>query len=380
MTSPFLNSILSPLARTRIRVWRRGLVVAATCVAIMLPAPCCMARTQLRSICRLKGQEENVLVGQGLVVGLNGTGADNDFATMAAVNQAMTKLGNPISMTGRSDKESLKELSKLKGAAVVMVSATVPATGSRRGSRLNCTVAGLAGKSLEGGWLVFANLRGPNPSDPTVYATCNGALVIDQPAQPMTARITGGCQMQQDVYTKFVSEDGYITLVLDHNHADFALADSIAAQIRQEYESIVEVEEGEDGEDAGLDLVHAIDASNIRIKIPDTYANDTVAFAILESEVYDAEPEARVVINPRTGMVSISGDVEIGDVVIAHSNMVVAAVGVAGPVGLSSEGTSPKLEKLVEALNALKVPAADMIEIIREIEKTGKLHGKLIER
>ena len=43
------------------------------------------ARTVLRNICRVKGQEENVLRGVGLVVGLAGTGEAADPATMRAL-------------------------------------------------------------------------------------------------------------------------------------------------------------------------------------------------------------------------------------------------------------------------------------------------------
>ena len=37
------------------------------------------AQTRLRNICRVKGQEENQLVGLGLVVGLRGTGDTSDY-------------------------------------------------------------------------------------------------------------------------------------------------------------------------------------------------------------------------------------------------------------------------------------------------------------
>ena len=37
-----------------------------------------------------------------------------------------------------------------------------------------------------------------------------------------------------------------------------------------------------------------------------------------------------------------------------------------------------KLEELVKQLNALKVPTDDMVEIIRGIDRNGKLHGRLI--
>ena len=44
----------------------------------------------------MKGQEENVLRGMGLVVGLNGTGEANDRPTMRAIARAMEIMGNPV--------------------------------------------------------------------------------------------------------------------------------------------------------------------------------------------------------------------------------------------------------------------------------------------
>jgi flagellar P-ring protein precursor FlgI len=37
-----------------------------------------------------------------------------------------------------------------------------------------------------------------------------------------------------------------------------------------------------------------------------------------------------------------------------------------------------KLQELLNALDAIKVPAEDRIAIIKELHKTGKLHAKLI--
>ena len=128
-------------------------------------------------------------------------------------------------------------------------------------------------------------------------------------------------------------------------------------------------------------MAQAIDAANIVVRIPRTYSNDPVAFAseILDLAIYEHEPEARVVINPRAGSIVISGDVEIGDVVVSHKNIVVEA-------GTSSsfeeldvdQSNQPRLRQLVDQLNTLKVPTEDMIEIIRGIERNGKLHGRLI--
>jgi flagellar P-ring protein precursor FlgI len=87
------------------------------------------------------------------------------------------------------------------------------------------------------------------------------------------------------------------------------------------------------------------------------------------------------VVNPRAGTIVISGEVEIGDVIVSHRNIVVET-DVAPDETFSQidvdQSNKPKLDQLVAQLNALKVPTSDMIEIIRGIERNGKLHGRLI--
>ncbi len=328
------------------------------------------ARTSLRNICRVKGQEENVLRGLGLVVGLNGTGEANDPATMRALARSMEIMGSARPQTGvLPGAESLQELRRIKNAALVWVTATVPATGARRGDKLDCNVSAINGKSLAGGRLAFAALQGPNVLDKRVYGLAEGAIHLDSPDQPLVGRIHNGCQMEEDVFTPFV-EGGKITLILDKNHANFQTATDIVYVIRQTHFQ------------QNHDQVQAVNAANIVINLPTEYHDEPVAFIseILELETYSPEPEARVVINERTGSIVIHGDVEIGDVVISHRNIVVEANEETprfSDVRLAQE-PSPKLKSLVDALNALKVPNADAIQIIKDIDRSGKLHGRLI--
>jgi flagellar P-ring protein precursor FlgI len=348
----------------------------AACLVFSLSSPVA-ARTQLKNICRIKGQEENTLRGLGLVVGLNGTGESGDGPTMRAIARAMEVMGAPLASASAGG--SLSELRNIKNVALVMVTATVPATGARRGDLLDCYVSAINGKSLAGGRLAFASLQGPNTLDKRVYAMCHGQVTIDNATQPMVGVVQDGCQMEADIFTPFVKE-GHITLVLDKNHANFQTAAAIAAEIRQKYPESPTTAVGErTASDA--DVVRAIDAANIIVQIPKQYRNDPVSFAsmILEVQVYDHEPEARVVINPRAGSIVISGDVEIGDVVVSHKNIIVEA----GTTDVFSkldvdDSSQPKLQQLVDQLNALKVPTQDMIEIIRGIDRNGKLHGRLI--
>lgn len=345
--------------------------------------PALAAKTTLRNICRVKGQEENTLTGLGLVVGLNGTGEAGDAATMRKLARAFELMGSPVSMTGRLDPASLSELRNISNVALVMVSATVPATGARRGDRIDCSVSAINGKGLTGGRLAFASLLGPDPRSQRVYAHCHGTLQIDSPTQPMDARIHGGCQMQQDVFTPF-EKDGYVTLILDQDHADFQTAESVVKTIQGKLEYSGGAND-KDHDKVQQENVHAVNASNIRVKIPTSYQIDPVGFIaeLLETEIYEAEPEARVYINTRAGSIQISGDVQIGDVIVAHRNLIVEATGTArfaefNPDDLDPNNDMTSLESLVSALNKLSVPADDIIEIIRGIKKLGKLHAKLM--
>jgi flagellar P-ring protein precursor FlgI len=326
--------------------------------------------TEIRDVCRVKGQEESTIRGLGLVVGLNGTGESGDGPTMRALARSLELMGSPLGAQGLPTAEELDELRKVKNVALVMVTATIPATGARRGDRVDCQVAGLNGKSLEGGQLAFAALQGPNTQDSRVFGLAEGPVLVEDPKSPLTGRIHNGCQVVQDIFTPFELE-GRVTLVLDRHHAGFVTANAIAEQISH-------------APNVGPDNVVAIDATNIVVRIPDAEAAQPVAFIayILEIDLYEKEPEARVSINERTGTIVISGDVEIGSVVVTHKNVTVQTDQPPQAGAFTALDTeqldAPRLTRLVATLNDLKIPPADIIEIIKGIERNGKLHGKLI--
>src|SRR5258705_73783 len=230
-------------------------LITACLIVAMLPG-LASARTRLKNICRIKGQEENVLRGWGLVIGLNGTGEANDGPTMRAIARAMEIMGNPIALPD-AKQAGLDELKKMKKVA---------------------------------------------------YSETN---------------------------------------------------DSKASE----------------------EMVHAIDAANIKVRIPEIFMRDPVAFAsdLLEIQMEEPQTESRVVINPRAGTIVISGDVEIGDVIVSHKNVGVDAT--TSPTFSAidvDQSSAPKCQTLADQLNSLKVPTADMVEIIKGIERNGKLHGRLI--
>lgn len=327
------------------------------------------AATQLKNICRVKGQEENTLHGLGLVVGLKGTGDGGNFLpTIRALATSIELTGGKIGQGGAS------ELKDAKNVALVTVTATVPKAGARQGDKLDCSVSSIGGaKSLAGGRLFLTPLQGPQVGNPQVYAFAQGALHLDDIKVPTTSRVHDGCRLEEDFFNVF-TKDNKITLVLDRNLADFQVTQDIAELINSKFEI-----QSRDGI-----LAKALDAVNIEVRIPQHELDDPVVFVseVLSLRIAEIQTDARVVINQRAGSVVIGADVEIGPVVITHKNIVIETGDNLPadrfiPIDPGKTQTA-KLKSLVEALQAVKLPTEDIIEIIKGLERNGKLHGVLI--
>ena len=343
---------------------------------------------RIGDICRIKGQEENVIHGFGIVIGLKGTG-DADFKAMQrALARYMELLGHRLG-TGQSSQPAADELKNVKNAAIVYVTATVPSGGAQQGDLLDCSVSAVGAKSLDGGFLMLTELRGPLPGDKTVYALAKGYVSIDDPAKPQTARIPLGCQVETKIENDFITPDGKLILVMNKDHAAFQTATDIERAINQEPDFIL-LNPSDNSRQNGPDddtheLAQAIDPVTIEVKIPDTYKKKPTLFAstLLSIRLSPSQVDTRVIINERKQIFIIGADVEIGPVAVMHKNRLIQVgdqPGVNEAVAFNPRGDSsrPKLESLVAALNVLKVPTSDVIDIIKMLKHKRALFGELI--
>lgn len=330
----------------------------------------------LKSICRIKGQEENTIQGMGIIVGLKGTGDTSSYLpTIRSVAKIMSIMGTSP-MPGNSPLgNALADLKDTKNVALVIVSATIPAAGARQGDKIDCVVSSIgSAKSLAGGRLFLTPLIGPDPKHPRVYAFAEGAITVENPVMPNSGRIHEGCRLEEEFFHAF-TKDNHITLVLDKFHADFQVATDIADLINSQMGKQVS---------NYAPLAHAVNQGNIIVEIPAQYRDDPVSFIsqVLSLPIMEPRTVPRVVINERTGTIVISGDVEIGAVAITHKNLTIDAGGQAATrpfIGLDPvDGASPKLKALVETLNAVHAQPEDIIEIIKGLDRDGKLHAELI--
>jgi flagellar P-ring protein FlgI len=364
-----------------------GTQVGIVCLLLVVATTTGQAQSlRIRDICRVKGQEENTLHGMGLVVGLKGTG-DTDGPTLRALAKMLESMGSPLGQLGKDAAAS--ELKNAKNVAMVMVTATIPPEGARQGEQLNCTVSAVGAKSLAGGMLVMTPLVGPRPGNPRIYALAQGPLTISESGPPTVAVVHDGCRLEEDFTYQFSDEEWFITLVIDRHHAGFPTA----------YE-IKEALSGMGGSRRTTDAygnssatrsttyqAQALDPVNVRVRIPAEYQNYRVDFIaeVLDTPIALQHHDARVVINERNGVIIIGDNVTIGRVAVTHKNVSIETGDepARGPLieidqSTSSPTTPTRLKALVEALNALKVDSQAIIDIIKSLERSGDLYGRLV--
>ncbi|MFQ5412874.1 MAG: flagellar basal body P-ring protein FlgI [Phycisphaerae bacterium] len=368
--------------------------VTLTQVLVVVSAVAQTPTARVGDVTHLQGQGPNVLMGFGLVNGLNKTGdGDGYLPTMRALAKLNERFGAPVG--------SLDDLKGTKNVAIVRVEVVIPDGGAREGERLDVTVTADAAKSLAGGALVSCPLVHQDREVAGLFATASGRIVVDEEI-PTRGTIYGGARMERDVFMNVLAsgselgatglrhpwiepDERYITLVLDEAHAGWPMAAAIAQAL-----------DGGLGILADLDRVAlAVDSRNIVVLVPRAQ-HDDVASWIRDVERQDIlmEPnEARVTINRSAGTIVFTGDVRLSPVVVSQAGMTIT---VANP---APDGTVPRaafeqhrfvglelgdtpnanVGDLLEALNQLNVAFKDRVSIIKEIHRAGKLHARLME-
>lgn len=337
--------------------------------------------TRIEDLCRLKGQEANVLMGMGLVVGLNGTGDTSRDSYVAArpFARLMENLGNPI--------ESLTELERADSYAIVMVTLEVPASGTREGTRLDVSVEKMFNAtSLDGGRLVASFLRTPIPGSP-VMAYAQGPIVTSVASQGGGV-VRGGGQMIADVQTPVVGQDGSVTLVLRPEYSTFPVSMLVTDLVNAEFTV-----------DASRTIARSHGADSIKVMLPAHDRGDPSRFIadLLRIEFDPAliPVEPRVVVNERNGTIVVTANVEIGPVVISQRGLNITSV--TPPIdptpedpvvnsttwttldtGHAGERRATRLQDLLAALKQFAVPVSDQIAIIYELERAGALYATVL--
>ena len=195
----------------------------------MLAAPPSEARSRIKDITDFEGIRANMLIGYGLVVGLNGSGErlTNSIFTQQSLVSMLERLG--VNTRGTT--------LTTQNVAAVIVTATMPAF-ARHGTRIDVTVSALGdATNLLGGTLLVTPLLG---ADGEVYAVAQGQLTVSgftaQGASgttitkgvPTSGRIFSGAIIEREIEFKLAAMKN-VNIAL--RNPDFTTAKRIAASI-----------------------------------------------------------------------------------------------------------------------------------------------------
>lgn len=361
---------------------------AVLLLAAVLPASV-SAQSRIKDIVNIEGVRDNLLVGYGLVVGLNGTG---DTLQNAPFNQQ--SLVGMLERLGVNTRDDIANL-RTANVAAVMVTATLPSF-TRQGTRLDITVSALGdANSLRGGTLLVTPMLG---ADGEVYSVAQGPLVVEGFAiqgnaqtiikgVPTTARIPSGAIVEREIGFA-LSELSQVHLNL--RNPDFTTSQRIAQSINA---------------NLGSNLASVLDPATIRLDVPPEFAGNTIAL-LTRIEQLQVTPDqvARVVIAEHSGVIVMGQDVRISTVAIAQGNLTIRITEtqqVSQPNAFAQQGQtqvvdrtnidvdedsdkrlavlSPgiTLQEMVNGLNALGIGPRDMISILQTIKAAGALQAEI---
>jgi flagellar P-ring protein precursor FlgI len=364
---------------------RRCLCLLAALVLLFGPLVQTAAAIRLKDIASFKGVRPNQLIGNGLVVGLNGTGdgTNVDFNTQELANM-LTQLGlNPS-----------RDKMKVKNVATVAVTALLPPF-ARAGSKIDVLVSSLGdAKSLQGGTLLLTTLKGV---DGQVYALAQGPVSVGgfvasgdagggvTKNHPTAGRIADGATVEREIPLNFLDKDNF---TLSLHDADFTTSQRAVAAINRALHGNYALSE---------------DGGTINVKLPPSYKNRIVPLlASLENLDIGPDSVAKVVLDERNGTVVMGANVRLSTVAIAHGNLMVRikerprisqplpfarghTVVTPDSTVTTQEGDSHlmvlpegvSIGQVVQALNAIGVTPRDLIAILQAIKAAGALQAEL---
>ncbi len=346
-------------------------------------------RVRIKDIADFEGVRQNMLVGYGLVVGLNGTGdtINNSPFTQQSVIGMLERMG--------VNTRDISNTLRTKNVAAVMVTATLPAF-ARTGTRMDITVGAMGdATNLMGGTLLVTPLLG---ADGEVYAVGQGPVAISGFAAagagasvtrgtPTGGRVANGAIVEREVTFELSSLE---TVNITLRNPDFTTARRMAQAINAF---------------AGAPSARPRDPGTLIVIPPPGRRNDVVGFLTdIEQLLITPDQMARVVIDEKSGTIVMGESVRISTVAIAQGNLTIRITEtpqVSQPNPFSTTGTtttvnrtdiqvdegtgrrlavlpgSVTLQELVNGLNALGITPRDMITILQAIKAAGALQAEI---
>jgi|CXWL01.1.fsa_nt_gi flagellar P-ring protein precursor FlgI len=349
------------------------------------------AESRVKDIVTFEGVRENMLMGYGLVVGLNGTG--DKLKNSAFTEQSL------IAFLERQGVNTRGTELKTQNVAAVTVTASLPPF-ARTGSKVDVSVSAMGdAKNLAGGVLLATPLYG---ADGEVYAVAQGSISI------------GGFKAQGEAttITKGVPTSGFIASgAIVERETEFVLNRLQEMKLSLRNPDISTAQRISDviNEHIGPSIANVSDPGTVVLSVPEIYRNNvTLLLADIEKLPVETDQVAKIVVDEASGTIVMGENVSIDTVAVAQGNLVVKIEerpNVSQPNLLAPEGAQTvvtpqteitvnekpgsrmavlkrgaSLKELVAGLNALGVSPRDLITILQTIKSAGALQAEIRTR
>lgn len=365
----------------------KSLLVAQAIGLSSLFMPGIAQAEQLKEVASFAGVRDNVLVGYGLVVGLDSTGDQTTQTPFTGQS-----LSNMLSSLGITVPQGTNM--QLRNVAAVMITSKMPAF-SRPGQYLDVVVSSVGNaKSLRGGTLLMTPLKG---ADGQIYAMAQGNLMTGGAGagangssvtinQQAGGRIARGAIVERDIPLELGDQQGKLDLYL--NDPDFNTAQKVVFAINSEFGRTVA-----SAQDAGMITLDGPASPNARVNFMARINNINVS---------PSKPLPKVVINSRTGAVVLNEGVKLYPAAVAQGNLAITidtdplvsqpgafsggqtATANKSKISLEQQGgglrtveSAADLQDVVKALNALGASPADLMSILEALKASGSLRAEI---
>ena len=374
------------------KVFLRGLLLKGLAAALAISMTGfgleAAAAPRIKDISDFEGIRDNLLVGYGLVVGLNGTG--DSLRNSPFTRQSLTAMLERLGVNTRGANLNTQNV------AAVVVTANLPPF-ARQGTRIDVTVSTLGDSdSLQGGVLLVTPLLG---ADGEVYAVAQGSVAVggfvaQGAAETVTKGVpTGGRMSNGAIVEREVAFDFSVmtSVKISLRNPDLTTAQRMAKRINRFL-----------GSPASIPL----DAATVEVTVPASYGTNVVGL-LTDLEQLEVSPDqaARVVVDENNGIIVIGANVRVDEIAIAQGNLTIRVtetpqVSQPGPFTEGGEAvTVPRttitvdedadkrlmvlkagatLQDLVDGLNALGIGPRDLISILQTIKAAGALQAEIV--
>ncbi|WQY08473.1 flagellar basal body P-ring protein FlgI [Helicobacter pylori] len=319
---------------------------------------------KIGDIASVVGVRDNQLIGYGLVIGLNGTGDKSGSKfTMQSISNMLESVNVKISA------DDIKS----KNVAAVMITASLPPF-ARQGDKIDIHISSIGdAKSIQGGTLVMTPL---NAVDGNIYALAQGAIVLGNSNNLLSANIINGATIEREVSYDLFHKNAMTLSLKSPNFKN-------AIQVQNTLNKVF-----------GNKVAIALDPKTIQITRPERLS--MVEFLALVQEIpINYSAKNKIIVDEKSGTIVSGVDIIVHPIVVTSQDITLKIT--KEPLNdskntqdldnnmsldtahntLSSNGKSITIAGVVKALQKIGVSAKGMVSILQALKKSGAISAEM---